>query len=247
MGRGAPVINTGRGKVQIGDYWKSDMAQEHISIKEIDALRETLEMGAEWVAGKRMKARVDNTTLLAAWQNQGNKSIEVSRAAVRLWKMAVRLRIDLDLRYSIPARFGKHDTDLMALPSNVQKDERGQPLKFFSLHPAREADGVDAFAQDLKVTDGRNVSDVLKFYKGDQPSRQVEFGQQVVGHYSCTCPVDLGMVSDFWKSLRIHKQNPTPKIKDRQAFIMEDTSNIQESSTHNPRSTIHHDQGEDAG
>ncbi|CAH1242701.1 Hypp6960 [Branchiostoma lanceolatum] len=62
--------------------------------------------------------------------------------------------IDTGSGKSIQAKFGKHDKDLMALPSNVQKAGRGQPLKFFSPHPARGEDRVDAFAQDLK---GRKV------------------------------------------------------------------------------------------
>ncbi|KAI8490500.1 carbohydrate binding [Branchiostoma belcheri] len=36
----------------------------------------------------------------------------------------------------VDAAFGWHDTDLMALPSNVQENERGQKLRFFSPHPA---------------------------------------------------------------------------------------------------------------
>ncbi|CAH1277649.1 Hypp9743 [Branchiostoma lanceolatum] len=67
---------------------------------------------------------------------------------------------------------------------------------------------------------------------GDQPSRLVEFGQQRLGHYSCTCPADMRMVFDFWKSCPVHMQNPTPSIKDRQAFIMEGPVTSQKAALH---------------
>ncbi|KAI8487330.1 hypothetical protein Bbelb_351280 [Branchiostoma belcheri] len=88
----------------------------------------------------------------------------VSREITELWEATVSLNVDLDVEYvpsasnpadlpsrslnrsdarllphlfhKVDAAFGWHDTDLMALPSNVQENERGQKLRFFSAHPA---------------------------------------------------------------------------------------------------------------
>ncbi|KAI8488891.1 hypothetical protein Bbelb_334090 [Branchiostoma belcheri] len=136
-------------EIQVGDYWPSDVAYKHIAVNEICALTKTLE--ASVVTGKRILARVDNTTLIAAWNNQGGRSIGVQRNHRALGSdgqpkrgsgcgvcpfRKSDARLLPHLFHKVDAAFEWHDTDLMALPSNVQENERGQKLRFFSPHPA---------------------------------------------------------------------------------------------------------------
>ena len=45
--------------------------------------------------------------------------------------------------------FGPHTIDLIALPSNVQADLAGRPLKFFAPLPCTQAFGINVFTQDI--------------------------------------------------------------------------------------------------
>ncbi|CAH1248619.1 Hypp8311 [Branchiostoma lanceolatum] len=80
-------------------------------------------------------------------------------------------------------------------------------------------DDLPSLSEPVQTTDGREYADILRFFKGDHPARQFEFGAQRSGHYSCTCPIDKRTTSDFWKCC--HVDNVLSNITDRQAFIME--------------------------
>ena len=49
----------------------------------------------------------------------------------------------------LQSTFSPHSVDMMALPSNVMKDQNECNLKFFSPLPFYESSGVNVFAQDL--------------------------------------------------------------------------------------------------
>eukprot|EP00058_Branchiostoma_floridae_P022015 XP_002607505.1 hypothetical protein BRAFLDRAFT_69936 [Branchiostoma floridae] len=51
---------------------------KHISVKETEALRRTLISVQDKVRDKRVDARVDNQTLVRAWENQGGREVLVA-------------------------------------------------------------------------------------------------------------------------------------------------------------------------
>ncbi|XP_019634948.1 PREDICTED: uncharacterized protein LOC109477927 [Branchiostoma belcheri] len=177
-------VATEEGRVQFGDYWTGQEQEDIIAVKKAEALRQVLLSTEERVRNKRVDALVDNTNVISAWNNQGGKSIQLSRAVRRLWETVVSLNVDLKLVFTpsrdneadAPSRLIKasdvmlhrkvfqridaelggdsgFDTDLMALPSNVQSARDGKKLRFFSPYPTPYSEGVNVFAQDLT---GRN-------------------------------------------------------------------------------------------
>ncbi|CAH1259109.1 Hypp2154 [Branchiostoma lanceolatum] len=96
------------------------------------------------------------------------------------------------------------------------------------LYAETRRDDLPSLSIPVQTADGRQISDKLRFFKGDQPSRQVEFGKQRVGHYSCTCPVDMRSIDDYWKCN--HCEKPVENIKDRQSFIMDGPVSSQKAS-----------------
>ncbi|KAI8506417.1 Cadherin-like and PC-esterase [Branchiostoma belcheri] len=80
----AGVVESQEGQIECGDYWTEKETEEHISIKETEALTRTLLSVQDSVKDKRVDARVDNQNLIRAWQNQGAKSLSLNRAIVRL-------------------------------------------------------------------------------------------------------------------------------------------------------------------
>ncbi|KAI8519652.1 hypothetical protein Bbelb_029090 [Branchiostoma belcheri] len=170
--------------VQCGDYWQQRERQNIIAVKETEALRRVLVSAEALVRNKKVDARVDNMNLIAAWHNQGGRSIDLSRAIVKLWETVMEYNVDLNLIF-VPSKENEadapsrrvsgsdvklheelfqrideelggpsgFDTDLMALPSNVQTGRDGKKLKFFSRDPAPGSCGVNVFAQNLTVHD----------------------------------------------------------------------------------------------
>ncbi|KAI8494109.1 hypothetical protein Bbelb_284560 [Branchiostoma belcheri] len=166
--------------VQCGDYWQQRERQNIIAVKETEALRRVLLSAEALVRNKKVDARVDNMNLIAAWHNQGGRSIDLSRAIVKLWETVMEYNVDLNLIF-VPSKENEadapsrrvsgsdvklheelfqrideelggpsgFDTDLMALPSNVQTGRDGKKLKFFSRDPAPGSCGVNVFAQNL--------------------------------------------------------------------------------------------------
>ncbi|KAI8496323.1 hypothetical protein Bbelb_261640 [Branchiostoma belcheri] len=175
--------------VQCGDYWQQRERQNIIAVKETEALRRVLLSAEALVRNKKVDARVDNMNLIAAWHNQGGRSIDLSRAIVKLWETVMEYNVDLNLIF-VPSKENEadapsrrvsgsdvklheelfqrideelggpsgFDTDLMALPSNVQTGRDGKKLKFFSRDPAPGSCGVNVFAQNLTVHDDTQKS-----------------------------------------------------------------------------------------
>ncbi|CAH1259276.1 Hypp2220 [Branchiostoma lanceolatum] len=87
------------------------------------------------------------------------------------------------------------------------------------LYAETRRDDLPSLALPIKTPDGREIKDVLRFFKGDNPARQFELGQQRGGYNPCVCPADIRIVDSFWAST--HVENPAQTIKDRQQFILE--------------------------
>ncbi|XP_078673738.1 uncharacterized protein LOC144912401 isoform X1 [Branchiostoma floridae x Branchiostoma belcheri] len=196
--------------VQCGDYWQQRERQNIIAVKETEALRRVLLSAEALVRNKKVDARVDNMNLIAAWHNQGGRSIDLSRAIVKLWETVMEYNVDLNLIF-VPSKENEadapsrrvsgsdvklheelfqrideelggpsgFDTDLMALPSNVQTGRDGKKLKFFSRDPAPGSCGVNVFAQNLT---GRNcyvyppfavIAPLLRFLMTEQQGSRV--------------------------------------------------------------------------
>ncbi|KAI8506605.1 hypothetical protein Bbelb_160320 [Branchiostoma belcheri] len=113
-------VTTDEGEVQMGDYWQGKETEEHISIKETEALTKVLIAMEQHVRNKRVEAWVDNKNLISAWENQGSRSLALTRAVVRLWETVIGYNIDLMLTY-VPSKDNPADEPSRRLSASDAK------------------------------------------------------------------------------------------------------------------------------
>ncbi|CAH1250805.1 LGMN [Branchiostoma lanceolatum] len=87
------------------------------------------------------------------------------------------------------------------------------------LYVQTRRDDLPSLSIPIAAPDGREYIDILRFFKGDNPSRQFAWGNQRGGHYPCLCDVDIRGVDSYWAGC--HVCNPALSIQDRQDFILE--------------------------
>ncbi|KAI8513933.1 hypothetical protein Bbelb_082570 [Branchiostoma belcheri] len=87
--------------------------------------------------------------------------------------------------------------------------------------------------------DGREFTDVLRIFKGDNPARDFDLGQQRGGYYPCLCSVDIRRVHSFWECC--HTEKPAPSIQDRQEFILQGLAELNIQHLEAPASESIHD------
>ncbi|XP_078617060.1 uncharacterized protein LOC144885158 [Branchiostoma floridae x Branchiostoma japonicum] len=87
------------------------------------------------------------------------------------------------------------------------------------LYSETRRDDLPSLALPVKSQDGREYNDILRFFKGDNPARQFEIGQQRGGHYPCPCGVNIGGAHSYHECCAV--ENPAPTLQDRQEFILD--------------------------
>ena len=175
------VLHTDNGTKEVRDYWSTEELSAPIAIKEARALKRTLLLFSGQIINSRVDARVDNTNLLHFWNNEGGRNKDLTEEIKSIFFLCLKLNITLKLSFipsknmpaDAPSRFwsnvdcklsegpwrivdkafGPHTFDLMAIPSNVQKDIYGCNLKFFSPHQCIASSGVNVFAQSLPLNE----------------------------------------------------------------------------------------------
>ena len=169
----------------IRGYWNEADRGRPIIVKEIQALRITLENLLHRSENTRVDVFVDNKALVSSWESQVAKSPDVSDVMKSIFQLSLSRNLSLSLQYvpnrnnpaDSPSRtlsyldasldvkpwnlvdstFGPHTIDLMALPSNVKLDRSGRPLKFFSPFPCVQAQGSNVFSQVLSSSENAFV------------------------------------------------------------------------------------------
>ena len=164
------------------DYWCPEdlISQGGIAVKEAKALFQTLTTFSEEVFNGRVDAFVDNSNLIDFWNNGGGKNIPLTNEIKDLFHLSLKLNIVLNLFYipsesndaDSPSRaysdsdcslagsvwdllqptFGPHSVDMMALPSNVMKDQMtnlGKPSYMLMTVLRYLGAKTDAYAQEL--------------------------------------------------------------------------------------------------
>lgn len=185
FGWGGCLFSPGRPEVVIRGYWDETDRGRPIIVKEVQALRLTLENLLHRSENTRVDVFVDNKPLVSSWENQVSRSPEVSNIMKSIFQFSLCRNLSISLQY-VPSRsnpadapsrtlsdldasldvrpwnlvestFGPHTIDLMALPSNVKLDRSGRPLKFFSPFPCVQAQGTNIFSQELAPSENAYV------------------------------------------------------------------------------------------
>ncbi|KAI8494605.1 hypothetical protein Bbelb_278310 [Branchiostoma belcheri] len=116
-----------------------------------------------------------------------------------------------NLRISVQSKVEQPQIYLIARRSSSDADQL--------LYAETRRDDLPSLSLPVKSQDGREFTDVLRIFKGDNPAREFELGQQRGGYYPCLCSVDIRRVYSFWECC--HTEKPAPSIQDRQEFILQ--------------------------
>ncbi|KAI8487250.1 hypothetical protein Bbelb_350480 [Branchiostoma belcheri] len=155
-------VTTDEGEVQMGDYWQGNETEEHISIKETEALTKVLIAMEQHVRNKRVEAWVDNKNLISAWENQGSRSLALTRAVVRLWETVIGYNIDLMLTY-VPSKDNPADEPSRRLSASDAKLHSKVFARIDKELGGQQGFDVDLMALPSNVQTARN-GQTLKFF-----------------------------------------------------------------------------------
>ena len=72
------ILSLPEGKLQSRDYWKSQDRSSVIAVKEVKALHNTRLTFNDYLSNARVDAYVGNQKLIAAWNNEGGKNIQLN-------------------------------------------------------------------------------------------------------------------------------------------------------------------------
>lgn len=163
--------------VSMRDYWCPEDKYKPIAVREALALLYTLKAAGNELQHSRVDCYVDNLALAQSWKRQGGKSKNLSDVIVEIYEVALKHNLALNLFYvpssenvadapsrvlssndamlapkpweQLESRWGPHTFDLMALDSNVQRDQAGAPLPHFTPWPTQNSSGINVFSQDV--------------------------------------------------------------------------------------------------
>ena len=94
----------------------------------------------------------------------------------------------------------RHNLDLMALDSNVQRSHQGSPLRHFTPYPTPGSAGVNVFNQDLTCCDGVIINAyVFPPLSMIPPLLRILFSQRVVSTMVVPC---LSSLPSWWPIIR---------------------------------------------
>ena len=85
--------------VEVSDFWPENMRHLPIMVLEAYALLNVLKAFIEYLRSSRVDANVDNSSLIAAWNNEGCRSLELNRAIKDIFSVTLKADIMLNLIY----------------------------------------------------------------------------------------------------------------------------------------------------
>jgi hypothetical protein len=218
------------GNESIHDFWDTN-DKRPIHLKETDALIHAIQSVPQLIQNKRVDALVDNMALVLSWEKLGCKDMSLNKLLQKLFSVVANLNCDLRLQYipsaenpaDAPSRklsladarlssttwkklqllFGPHTFDLMALDSNVMRDNTGARLPHYSPHPLPLSSGVNILSQVLSTEEN---------YYCFPPFCMLE---PVVTFILNECPLSLkvtlvipkDVVEHFWWPLLTHRHH----------------------------------------
>eukprot|EP00058_Branchiostoma_floridae_P018560 XP_002604049.1 hypothetical protein BRAFLDRAFT_71661 [Branchiostoma floridae] len=100
------------------------------------------------------------------------------------------------------------------------------------LYTQTRRDDLPSLQIQVQAPDGRQYKDILRFFKGDNPARQFEVGEQKGGFHPCLCPIDIRCVHRFSACSRTDE--PAPTIEDRRQFLLEGPVTSRKASSMEP-------------
>ena len=150
-GWGGSIISPGNQVVL--DYWTQEEQIWDICVKEAAALEKVLLAFQDQLVNTRVDALVDNQAVVSSWNNQGGRSVLLTRVMKRLFFTTAKLNISLHLSY-IPTGDNPADLPSRRLSS---MDSRLHPNVWWNVQ--RLFGGPDGHTCDFMALDSNAMTD----------------------------------------------------------------------------------------
>ena len=85
--------------VEVSDFWPENMRHLPIMVLETYALLNVLKAFTEYLRSSRVDANVDNSNLIAAWNNEGCRSLDLNRVIKDIFSVTLEADTMLNLSY----------------------------------------------------------------------------------------------------------------------------------------------------
>ena len=148
---GGSIISPGNQVVS--DYWTQEEQTWDICVKEAAALEKVLLAFQDQLVNTRVDALVDNQAVVSSWNNQGGRSVLLTRVMKRLFFTTAKLNISLHLSY-IPTGDNPADLPSRRLSS---MDSRLHPNIWWNVQ--RLFGGPDGHTCDFMALDSNAMTD----------------------------------------------------------------------------------------
>ena len=170
IGWGAVVRIPGKEEQHLRGYWDENSRHVPIAIREAKAILFTLESLNHAIVNSRLDFFVEDKVDVSSWENQVSRTPALSQVLQWIFQLSLRLNVALKVCFvpsalnpaDLPSRalsdtdcklsplawklvqqsYGPHTLDLLALASNIQCDQHGNPLRFYAPFPNPGCSGV---------------------------------------------------------------------------------------------------------
>ena len=96
------------GDVEVSDFWPDNMRHLPIMVLEAYALHNVLKAFSQHLRSTRVDAKIDNTSLIAAWNNEGSRSSELNGAIKDIFSLTLETDMVLNLIF-VPSAENESD------------------------------------------------------------------------------------------------------------------------------------------
>ena len=181
IGWGAVVRIPGKEEQHLRGYWDENSRHLPIAIREAKATLFTSESLNHAIVNSRLDCLVEDKVVVSSWKNQVSRTPALSQVLQSIFQLSLRLNVavkvcfvssalnpadlpsralsDTDCKLSplawklVQQSYGPHTLGLLALASNVQCDQHGNPLRFCAPFPKPGCSGVNVFTQTISASE----------------------------------------------------------------------------------------------
>ncbi|KAK3752993.1 hypothetical protein QZH41_016307, partial [Actinostola sp. cb2023] len=165
------IIHKSSGDRMRGDYWDEYEKSLNISTKEMLALVNTIKAAPGDVRDCRVDAFVDSRVLIGAWEGQGSRSPELTRATMDLFFVLAARNVQLNL-FHVPSEENSADGPSRRISRSDSKLAKGAWERVEQAFGGITGHSFDLMALDSNAVIGRDGDQLPHFSPHPSPGSQ---------------------------------------------------------------------------
>jgi len=165
------IIHKSSGDRALGDYWDEYQKSLNISTKEMLALVNTIKAAPGDVRDCRVDAFVDSRVLIGAWEGQGSRSPELTRATMDLFFVLAARNVQLNL-FHVPSEENSADGPSRRISRSDSKLAKGAWERVEQAFGGITGHSFDLMALDSNAVIGRDGDQLPHFSPHPSPGSQ---------------------------------------------------------------------------